>query len=366
MERGLLDLSVQLSNRNITAGNEFALFVLATNPFDKPVWIREVNVSLPSELRLANEQEVEEKLKNEQERQHESLKAEAQHAEQVKSEIDNLLKRIDELSGKYDPDQRKGDFIRLRNLIEDKLGAVQQRKGLNIGIYEGVEIGTLKVGSNIANVGIYGGSEGGRATKVNRVEVYDSQSSIALARTIKLKSSLPDGVALQPGSTVVYTVVLDVEKSLIFTPTQYRLQFNVNYSFIPETEKTGDEATEKEAEIFTNTISHELAIRPSVYSLIIGAMLGGFIGSSAKILQTTPTTDWQNFTAANLLAPLVTVAVAVILSGMAIIFMARKSDAQSFVSIEDFWGGLLIGFLVGYTGTSFFENLTGVASALKK
>jgi len=50
---------------------------------------------------------------------------------------------------------------------------------------------------------------------------------------------------------------------------------------------------------------------------------------------------------------------------MAIIFMARKSDAQSFVSIEDFWGGLLIGFLVGYTGTSFFESITGVTVLAK-
>jgi hypothetical protein len=366
MERGLLDLSVQLSNRNITAGNEFALFVLATNPFDKPVWIREVNVSLPSELRLANEQEIEEKTKKEQERQRAISIEEKEHDRQIKGEIDILLNRLKELSEKCDNDQHQNNFARLRDLIEDWIITVKSRNELNVGVYDGAEVGTLKIGSNLVNVGIYGESEGGRATKVNRLEVYDSQASISLARTIKLKSSLPDGVALQPGSTVVYTVVLDVEKSLIFTPTQYRLQFNVNYSFIPETQKTVAEATEKEDEILTNTIAHELAIRPSVYSLIIGAMLGGFIGSSAKILQTTPTADWQNFTATNLLTPLVTVAVAVILSGMAIIFMARKSDAQSFVSIEDFWGGLLIGFLVGYTGTSFFENLTGISAALKK
>jgi hypothetical protein len=51
---------------------------------------------------------------------------------------------------------------------------------------------------------------------------------------------------------------------------------------------------------------------------------------------------------------------AVILSAVAVIFMARKSDTQSFVSVEDFWGGVLIGFLVGYTGTGFFGTLTHV------
>lgn len=60
------------------------------------------------------------------------------------------------------------------------------------------------------------------------------------------------------------------------------------------------------------------------------------------------------------LSNLVTLLVSVILSGIAIIFMVRKSDTQSFVSVEDFWGGLLIGFLVGYTGASFFQDLTGI------
>ena len=52
-DRGLLDISVELSSRDITAGKQFALFVLVKNPFDKVVWIRRVHVSLPSELRLA-------------------------------------------------------------------------------------------------------------------------------------------------------------------------------------------------------------------------------------------------------------------------------------------------------------------------
>lgn len=91
MERGLLDLSIQLSTRNITAGNEFALFVLATNPFDKPVWIREVNVSLPSELKLANEREVQEKIKKEHERQKEASKVAEQRLTEVKSDVFTVI-----------------------------------------------------------------------------------------------------------------------------------------------------------------------------------------------------------------------------------------------------------------------------------
>ena len=58
-------------------------------------------------------------------------------------------------------------------------------------------------------------------------------------------------------------------------------------------------------------------------------------------------------------ASAIAVALAMILSGVAVVFIARKSDAQSFVTVEDFWGGLLIGFFVGYTGSSFFAKLTG-------
>lgn len=249
--------------------------------------------------------------------------------------------------------------------LQEKVKDIDKNQ-VNISVHNSTELGTLKIGSSFENISIHGDGEN-EQVKIGRIEIYDSEiaSGLALARIVKLKSSLPDGVALQPSSTVVYTVVLNVEKSLIFTPTQYRLQFNVNYSFTPELPRTFEEATAKENEILTNTIAHELAIRPSVYSLIIGAMFGGFVGSLVKILQTTPSSNWQNFTAVNLLAPLVTIAIAVMLSGMAIIFMARKSDAQSFVSIEDFLGGLLIGFLVGYTGTSFFETLTGVAASAK-
>ena len=361
MERGLLDLSIQLSTRNITAGNEFALFVLATNPFDKPVWIREVNVSLPSELKLAHEREAQERIKGERERQETASKAAEQRLTEIKTELGSLLQRLETIANKQDSEKRDHELAELYQSIKEESENIQGQGVSTIRVYDGSEIGMLKVGSNITSVRIYD------STKVGKVEVYDSEFTEGLlqARTVKLKSSLPDGSALQPGSTVVYTVVLNVKKSLIFTPTQYRLQFNVNYGFTPESPRTFEEATQKEDEIQTNTLAHELAIRPSVYSLIIGAMLGGFIGSSAKLLQTIPSENWQTLTGVNLISSLVTIAVAVILSGMAIIFMARKSDAQSFVSIEDFWGGLLIGFLVGYTGTSFFESLTGVAASIK-
>jgi hypothetical protein len=56
-ERGLLDLTVRLSAREITAGKPFAVFVLVKNPFSRPVWIERVHVSLPSGLLLAHDED---------------------------------------------------------------------------------------------------------------------------------------------------------------------------------------------------------------------------------------------------------------------------------------------------------------------
>jgi hypothetical protein len=41
------------------------------------------------------------------------------------------------------------------------------------------------------------------------------------------------------------------------------------------------------------------------------------------------------------------------ISGIVVVAFARKKDAQPILSVEDFWGGVFVGFLVGYTGKSF-------------
>ena len=126
---------------------------------------------------------------------------------------------------------------------------------------------------------------------------------------------------------------------------------------------TGPKLTTEESEtadrIFSNTVSHELSIRPSVRSMISGGAFGGAVGFVTRVLQVNPASEIQQFEREDYYTTGISDALAVILSCIAIIFMARKSDAQSFISVEDFWGRLLIGFLVGYTGTSFFQQLTG-------
>jgi hypothetical protein len=60
-----------------------------------------------------------------------------------------------------------------------------------------------------------------------------------------------------------------------------------------------------------------------------------------------------------------------IFSFIAGVVLMRRKDVQSFITIEDFWGGILIGFVIGYGGIQALQsifhlpltNQTGTANA---
>ena len=353
-ERGLLDLSIALSTRDITAGEQFSIFVLIRSPFDNPVWIRQVHVSLPSELELAGLSSQEDHLKEKKHAEKNQREREQKRAHLV-SEVSILNKKIDNLLARKDinQDEKKSIELGLRQLNEE-LRKLDENASTQIHFESDTSCGNFRVVSNDSRIHFQSG------VSIGTMEVFDSESFqrfSAQAKTVRLESSLPEHIALQPGSTAVYTATFSVKNSIIFTPSQYRLQFNVNYSFHPE--KLGDlELKSNYDEVFTNTVSHEISIRPSLFSVILGAAIGGLVGSIARLLQITH----SNKTPPELPVSLVGLLISVMLSSISVIFIARKSESQSFISVEDFWGALLIGFFVGYTGASFFEQVTGATN----
>lgn len=369
VEQGLLDLAVELSTSDVTAGNEFAIFVLVKNPFGKPVWVREVNVSLPSELKRVEDQGIRAKFKEAEEKKEKQRQEDKEDRKKLLESIYHLEAKIDNLTETFSANDNESlIFTRQKDGLLSELSELRNSlkradSGLTaVQIYNGAVVQTLRIGSESSEVLIYDGRDPDQnnpnwsATQVQQIEIYDpwfTYERQTQARTIELKSSLPDNTALKPGSTAVYTVVLNVKRALIFTPAKYRLQFYVNYAF--QAEKQHEDGIEQATQnLYTNTIAHSLSIRPSVYSVITGSVLGSTVGATARLLQVPQTLGFSS--------TVVTLLLAIILGSMAVIFMARKSDTQSFISVEDFWGGILIGFLVGYTGTSFFENITGAVA----
>ena len=50
---------------------------------------------------------------------------------------------------------------------------------------------------------------------------------------------------------------------------------------------------------------------------------------------------------------------AVIIASIVVVAFARKKDAQPILSIEDFYGGLFIGFLSAYGGSALLQQVIG-------
>jgi hypothetical protein len=99
-------------------------------------------------------------------------------------------------------------------------------------------------------------------------------------------------------------------------------------------------------------------LRPPIVANGIGAVLGALLGSGARALKDDGSTILQQtgleFAAATLLA--------CILAAVAVVYSSRRTgDSQPILTVEDFWGGLIVGFMVGYLGSNFFQQVVPIA-----
>src|ERR1043166_3717905 len=401
--RGLLDIKVTLSNPSPTAGTQFTLNVQVTNLFDVPIWPESPQVFLPNEIvtvgqaRSASESvqglevlldqvskgkipprgELSGGTANWWQRNvpsvfkfrprtgcDEALIFLANEAKALDVKLDTLEKErttikaeIDRATGGKSLEERGRMLESDENLkkllrdLSDKTTEVEGVRGkLNIltdqivslsGSSAVVTDGDLELQNFSVSGNLYVRAKG----KVS----LNAMKTTAVA----LDSSLRPGEALQPGNTAVYSLGLTTRKWLLFRPIQYNLQHSINFSF-----------EEKRTRTHTNTASQQLTIRAPIGAVMTGAIIGGLAGYLARSLQDSSKQTTTGITFNSVLShfSLVGLILTPLLSAMAVVFLARKSDTQSMVSIEDFWGGLVIGFLVGYSGTSAFERLTNMSN----
>ena len=96
-----------------------------------------------------------------------------------------------------------------------------------------------------------------------------------------------------------------------------------------------------------------ISIFPSFSSMIIGTLVGGVLGTLAgERFMTTSEGDNPSIELSPAILPILFVNL--IFSFIGGVILMRRKDVQSFITIEDFWGGILLGFVVGYAG---FEGL---------
>jgi hypothetical protein len=97
----------------------------------------------------------------------------------------------------------------------------------------------------------------------------------------------------------------------------------------------------------------EIVVYPSLTGMLFGALVGSFFGTIAQNMMAKTPLDALTLIKTGLLLNL-------ILAFIGAVILIRRKNVESFITIEDFWGGILIGFVVGYSGFAAFQKLAGL------
>lgn len=149
---------------------------------------------------------------------------------------------------------------------------------------------------------------------------------------------------LAPGESVRDNLLGRTKRSLFFRPDKYNLTLYADCS-------------DKEGVFSRVSKVVEVEILASPIAIICGALIGGIAGTLVRIFQ-GPSNLSLGYVFG--LGSVFEIIGAAIMSVLAVIALARKTGVQTLVTIQDFWGGIFVGFLVGYSGKAFFDTLMGV------
>jgi hypothetical protein len=315
LSRGDLQITVSASKPTIVAGKEFSVFVVITNPFDVPIVLYSVETQIPIEvLDMVGRQF-----------QKQSILADDPSFNRTYAGLRNNLLRL------------TWDRLRMslamsglpENRIAQAVSALEKRGTGNAPkIDVSVQVGHAEGDSRIT---------GAQIARYQTVEItIDSASPKHLDNLLWRLQAFKEGVipiVLQPGDSVVKQFIFRTKSWLFFTPLAHTLQIQVRYA-----------ADDRD---HLDTVPYQLTIQAAITATMLGSVFGGVIGAIARML------NERTYNLASLSTQLASLVLAVILSAILVVSFARKSGVQQIVSVEDFWGGLFLGFLTGFLGQKF-------------
>ncbi|MFC8383557.1 hypothetical protein [Nocardia sp. NPDC057272] len=371
---GLLDLSVDLSVPEVYSGTDFTLYLHVKNPFASRIWIRSVELSLPTQLKWRPTAKFNEQVTTQKRWwRRRPLTNDERRIRAIEQRIVDLMSERSKLGSGNGRRER-----RISRDLSEQYGMLQRLQLKGASWIEANANAAVHIENAETRGGVILKADPGSTIYIGKLNAGSD-----VPERVPLQGSLPSGAALEPGCTDVWTIRLGSGWSPFFIPAQYKLQMTVVYSATPprseisgsghtvntdssksqETDdvegRTGQRGVEAgHGSLYSNTTSSTVQVKAALWAVIAGGVLGGVIGSAGRSLQDA--TSFDVLFGARLGAALGALVLAVILSGAGIVFAARKSNAQAFISVEDFWGGLLVGFLIGYSGTAAFSNITGV------
>jgi hypothetical protein len=348
--RGPLRYQVSISSPQIEAGRPFSVFVRITNPYDVPAEVIGLNTRMPVEfldvesLRRTVEKEklsdrlskiIREQIRN----------AGTQTPTAVVSESKEKLRRAAKIvlallpligAAVAGPLASATGSLVAKSIKATSLNESEER---NLFVEDLLSPDDLESIAEIAEE---------KAPKA----IYEIASKRLQERLRALDASRRERTILQPGNSVVQVFTLKTTRSILFSPSTYNLHMQTEYKI--------DGAANQDS------VEYQLNVRAPLHALIIGSMLGSISGfllrsvfdpASMQSLTAQPSpTVWIPW--------LVALVGNVLLGVIVVIAFARKKDAQPILAIEDFWGGVFVGVLAGYSGKSLLDQFLKAPNVL--
>lgn len=99
----------------------------------------------------------------------------------------------------------------------------------------------------------------------------------------------------------------------------------------------------------SQVVPFTVTIRPPLTAIVSGCAVGALLGYAARQLSVgaEPFAGWKS---------LLSLAGILIMAVILAIVLSRQGDSKGFVTLEDFYGAFVVGVLLGYTGTSYFDS----------
>ena len=258
---GILDISIQQSTADLTAGEKFNFYVLIRNPLRVPCWIDSVRVGIPSGFELPRPNDTPTaRQKSEFREKIEDAEFLAQRISQHERELSDIQERL-QSQGEI----RDGALIRRQKELQSTIAAIRQTsffRNRGIEISSGGTVNVLQfTGKSETPVSV---SSGGTVHELRIKHIEEAAEDVDLERPI------PKHVPLQPSNVASFTMAVRAKPSLLFSPAQYRLQFNVAYHF-------GDESA-----LHVTSVAHTVTVRAPTSNVLVGSALGSVAGVGAR------------------------------------------------------------------------------------
>jgi hypothetical protein len=110
----------------------------------------------------------------------------------------------------------------------------------------------------------------------------------------------------------------------------------------------------------THTAEFEVrfTLRPPLRANATGAVVGTIVGAFARGLKDRSADFFTSLDVGFVASTTLSATLAIV----AVIYSSRRTgDAQPIITVEDFWGGMLVGFTVGYMGIDVFSRYVPIA-----